>query len=522
MAKKKTASPSADSDADPAPDLAAFVEQAHEQSIDMLAIDPSPYQTRQRFDADKLQTLAGSLQKHGQLQNLIVREVGGRYELICGERRWRAGCIAGLLTMRALVIDCDDDAARELVIIENLERENVSAIEEAAGFEQLLQSGRYNQTSLAERLGCHPSHISNRLRLLKLPDFWRQRIVDGQLPPTHARALVPWIDRPAVLEQLMVAVTDPKANAVTSLSVEEWEQSIESIVRNLSRDMTPGFWNGPRFEVTPEILEQLDVADVRQAYSDKKSPRAFNVTLWDELQQQAEEVRAKAREREEAERSDVDEESTTPVRPPDRSDLSDWKLERAAGAHISAVLAGRIKPDAMCLRIFLATLIEGQEADFLEWLHTKDAARTSEDDHLGLTHCQLWGATADVTVKNLPGLIAEFLQARLAEDHTSLSLELLLTICRELSIEPFAKWQPDEKLLELCSDNQLRELFRDEMAPEKSVKKWGRDRLIKEALSNWPAGYLPPLLTPRAMMQPTTIGAGAADDGGDPDEEEAA
>lgn len=471
------------------PELAAFLEGAADELIDINLIDPSPYQTRKRFDEEKLQRMAGSLRKHGQLQNLIVRFKDGRYELVVGERRLRAGKIADLTQMRCQVIQCTDNEARELVIIENLEREDVSAVEEAAGFQQLIQTGQYSQTSLAVRLGFHPSYVSNRLRLLTLPADWQAMIIDGRLPPTHARVLVAWTDRPEVLEYLQSQVSV----AFADLTVSVFEDSIIKAAHNLSRSVDPDFWDGPKFEVTEYLLKRLDVMEVREIYSAKKVNRAFNVTLWEELQAEAAEAMKAASEAEDSD--DDDESEIAEVSRP----IPGYQLVGHCVKHVGAVLSSRLK-EAMALRLLIASSTEENLEPFVRWLHAKAGIGTDDipDESDG------WAVANKLNIngKNVCGLAHEYVTTALAQNEFYVSLPLLMTICDELGFDPFEKWQPEKELLEMCSVSQLRELFTDQMAPEKSVKKWGRERLIKEALGNWPPGYFPVLLKPHQLLSP--------------------
>lgn len=472
-------------------------------------IDPSPFQTRKRFDQESLNALAASLRDHGQLQNLIVRQTGDRYELIAGERRWRAGQIAELATMRCLVIEADDNAARELVIIENLERENVSAIEEAAGFQQLIESGQYTQKTLAERLHRDPSFISNRIRLLSLPEEWRSQILNGELLPTQARLLVPWADRPAVLESIRARldnIVKPDNDAeeplrLVDMSCDEFEEIIAAAAQALSRTMEVARWDGPRFEVTDEIRAELDIADVME-WNGKK-PRAFNVELWDRLQDEA-----KSSQQKKAQSSDDSDQDDEDLDTDDADDtdgagavsrLNDYVLMRYMSRHVSSVLAGHIKADTTGVRTFLTMMVDDGGYAFLNWV-CESQGIDSDDVH---DDAVAWKALAVVNQKNVITQMATFLQERLADSTKGqlLSLEQLLLVCRDMQLDPVAKWVPDAELLDLCSDDQLREMLIDNVGPEKQVRKWKRARMLKEAADNWMPGFLPILLKPKVMIE---------------------
>lgn len=498
-------------------DLKEIVSAGFECAVAIDLIDPSPYQTRRRFSQESLQTLAESLQKHGQLQNLIVRHVEDRYELIAGERRLRAGKLAELPSMRVLVIEADDDAARELVIIENLERENVTAVEEAAGFQQLIASGQYTQKTLAERLRRDPSFVSNRLRLLSLPVEWQQQILEGELLLTQARLLVPWADRPAVLEQVkqrfqnMIALDEDDEDnpdqtplRIIDISCDEVQEIIGNCAKLLSRSMRVGFWDGPKFEVTDELLAQLDVVEV-PSY-DGKHFRAFNIELWDRLQDEAQANRKPPNALEsDADDSDSDESDADDADDTDRSTealvsrLNDWSLTRHISSHVASVLAGHIKADTIGLRTFLMVMADDGGYAFLTWICDSQGI-DADDAH---DEAVAWKALAIVNQKNLLNQMALFLQERLADTVKGqlMTLEQLLLVCHEMQLDPMAKWVPEAALLELCSDVQLREILIDHIAPEKQVKKWKRARMLKEAIEGWPAGYVPILLKPKLMIE---------------------
>lgn len=491
-------------------------EIGYDAMILLDAIFPSELNPRKHFDEADLQQLAESLLKHGQLQNLTVRPIDAdNYELIGGERRYRAAKLAGLTAVRCRVIKVDDAMAVELRGIENYRRSQLNAIEEAIWFQQMIQIGKFNQTTLAEHLAITPGQVSNRLRLLKLPDEWQTMIMNGKLPPTHARVIVPWVERTEILATMYEwyeaeTSTEPP-------SVEDFEGELVSLLTRNSRKMFLD-WDGPKFALDDDVRQQLDIAEVPKQYGSGKVERAFNIALWDELQAKAEAALAEQRKTNQAQTSEASglpsgSEVVTPANRP--SQLSDWRLEQHLAAHVSAVLVSHIRVDVFGLRLFLACCgFNSGNSMFLEWLAGQ---QQEETDERILSDADLWDATKTITPKNLHGLAIDFLQWAFAEDHTPFDLQMLVTIATELKVDPFAKWVPDETLLDLCSENELRELFTEKMAPEKQVKKWGRARLIKEALDNWPPGYLPLLLKPDCLLTPTEAQAAApaADDDDD-------
>lgn len=148
------------------------------------------HQPRQHFDKDRLDELAQSIREHGLIEPLVVRRRGEQFEIIAGERRWRAAQRAGLREVLVVVRDVSTKDAFELALIENVQREDLNAIEFAEALKRLLEEHGYTQESLADRLGKDRSTIANALRLLKLPEKIRKLVVSGELTEGHARALL--------------------------------------------------------------------------------------------------------------------------------------------------------------------------------------------------------------------------------------------------------------------------------------------------------------------------------------------
>jgi len=164
---------------------------ADEQNeIAIESIVPSSMQPRTRFDEVPLQDLANSIKANGVVQPLLVRQRGREYELIAGERRWRAAQLAGLTHVPVVVRDVPDEKVLELALIENIQREDLNPIEEAQAYRKLIDSIGLTQESLAERVGRDRSYITNFLRLLRLPQDIQRLIEDGKLSTGHARTLL--------------------------------------------------------------------------------------------------------------------------------------------------------------------------------------------------------------------------------------------------------------------------------------------------------------------------------------------
>ena len=175
------------------PDEPTFLAQEAGEQVRQLAIDsvrPNPDQPRKLFDPEKLEELTASIRQHGVMQPLVVVEREGGYMIAAGERRWRAAQAAGLKEVPALVRQLDPRELAELSLIENLQREDLTGLEEAQAFSDLMNGHGYTQEALAERLGKSRSHVANTLRLLNLAPHEKKLLEQGKFSPGHARAIL--------------------------------------------------------------------------------------------------------------------------------------------------------------------------------------------------------------------------------------------------------------------------------------------------------------------------------------------
>ena len=194
-------------------------------SLPISQVETCSSQPRKRFDDESLQELADSISQHGIIQPLTVRKLSsGYYQIIAGERRWRAARLAGLQEVPVIVIEADDRKVAELAMIENLQREDLNPMEEAAGFQSLIESYHMTQEEAAQRVGKSRSAVTNALRLLGLTPSVRKLVEEGKLSAGHARALVP----------LSPSLQESAANAIVSggLSVRQ----TEALVKRLSAE----------------------------------------------------------------------------------------------------------------------------------------------------------------------------------------------------------------------------------------------------------------------------------------------
>lgn len=158
--------------------------------IDIDKLKPCRFQPRTEFNIEKLESLSQSIKEKGVLQPLLVRRKGNEYEIVAGERRWRAAKMAQLKEVPAIIKDFDDQETLEIALIENLQRENLSAIEEAEGYDRLMKEYTYTQEDLGKIAGKSRSYIANSIRLLGLPDEIKQLVREDKISAGHARSLV--------------------------------------------------------------------------------------------------------------------------------------------------------------------------------------------------------------------------------------------------------------------------------------------------------------------------------------------
>lgn len=198
-----------------------------ERQIIYLPLDKvqaNPYQPRRIFERTSLDELANSIKEYGVMQPISVRLINGhRYELVAGERRLRASKIAGVNSIPAIIINISDQDSAVLALIENLQRQNLHYLEEAEGFQNLMQDYRLTQEEIAIRVGKNQSTIANKLRILKLSKVVQKVLLEHQLTERHARALLKLTDEHKQLEILTKVVKD-------GLTVRKTEDLIESIL----------------------------------------------------------------------------------------------------------------------------------------------------------------------------------------------------------------------------------------------------------------------------------------------------
>ncbi len=171
-------------------DFAVTEEQGSITKLPLQKVEPNPNQPRKQFDEEQLQALADSIAEHGLLQPLAVRDMGGYYQIIAGERRWRACRLAGVTEVPVVIIEADERKVMELAMVENLQRQDLNPMEEAEGYYTLIHEFGLSQEQAAEKVGKSRPAVANALRLLSLTEELKEMVVDGRLSAGHARAIL--------------------------------------------------------------------------------------------------------------------------------------------------------------------------------------------------------------------------------------------------------------------------------------------------------------------------------------------
>jgi ParB family chromosome partitioning protein len=211
--------------------------------IDIDLIEPSPYQPRTRFREESLDELARSIQASGMIQPIVVRPIGNRFQLIAGERRWRAAQRAGLKKVAAIAKHVTDELALEMTLVENIQREDLNPIEAARAFERLMVEFQLTQESVAERTGKDRATVANSVRLLKLESGIQDWIEEGKLSAGHGRALL--------------AVIDPQIRMRYAQRASRGGLTVRQIERLASRHAR-GRKEKSEIHVDPNVREALD------------------------------------------------------------------------------------------------------------------------------------------------------------------------------------------------------------------------------------------------------------------------
>lgn len=216
----------------------------HENEIVNVRIDeiiPNRFQPRLAFDEKELNELADSIKMHGIIQPLVLRRIGDKYEIIAGERRYKASVLAGLTQVPAVIMNIDDQKSAEVAVVENLQRKDLTAIEEAQSYKKILDMGYLTQEELATRMGVAQSTIANKLRLLNLTIPVKEALLHNKISERHARSLLNITDNNLQISMLNRIIAE-------RLTVRQTDEEINKLLGK-----TPKIDNTPK--VTPPIVE---------------------------------------------------------------------------------------------------------------------------------------------------------------------------------------------------------------------------------------------------------------------------
>jgi ParB family transcriptional regulator, chromosome partitioning protein len=230
-----------------------------DRRVPIAFISPNPRNPRRNFADADLTDLAQSIREHGIVQPVVVRPGKDKdhYEIIAGERRWRAAQRAGLAEIPVIVRDVNDRTALELAIIENVQRADLNPVEEAMGYQQLVEEHSYTQADLAQVIGKSRSHVANTLRLLRLPEVIRDMLVDGTLSAGHARTLVTAADPAALAKRIVEEGLSVRQAEALAQMPPETEEKLLSDATGLKVTINHRA-KGGEVKIAYSTLEQLD------------------------------------------------------------------------------------------------------------------------------------------------------------------------------------------------------------------------------------------------------------------------
>ncbi len=250
-----------------------------EDNVLQVSVDdiiPNRFQPRLAFDEQGLKELASSIKEHGIIQPLVLRKLGSKYEIIAGERRYKASIMAGLTTVPAVISNIDDNSSAEIALVENIQRRNLTPIEEARSYKNLLDKG-YTQEQLAQKMGISQSSVANKLRLLNLDESVQQALLEGKISERHARSLLvlndaekekEWLNR-IITERLTVRQLDQE---LKKLKEEENKTDIPLVDLSFNADSI----KSNSFDINKNSNKLPSTDDILKDYSEENSTDETN------------------------------------------------------------------------------------------------------------------------------------------------------------------------------------------------------------------------------------------------------
>ena len=244
---------------------------SNSQVVDVFVeeIIPNRFQPRLFFDEKKINELAASIKVHGIIQPLVLRKIGDKYEIIAGERRYKAATMVGLNQVPAIVVEMDDNKSAEIALVENLQRKDLSAIETAKSFKKILDMGQLNQEQLAEKMGISQSSVANKLRLLNLDEKVQQALLEEKISERHARSLLS-VENFSEQQNLLRKILEER------LTVRKLDEEIKNMVKKDGVEKMEIFEESEKLESfdlsEPNVLEAkeetFEIADNVQSFVD--------------------------------------------------------------------------------------------------------------------------------------------------------------------------------------------------------------------------------------------------------------
>src|SRR5215212_7139945 len=243
--------------------------------IDIDLIEPNSFQPRTNFNEEKLEELAQSIRANGVIQPLLVRRLDDeKYQLVAGERRWRAAQRAGLLRVPCVVKEIPEDKMLELALVENIQRQELSAIEEAQAYKRLIETLGFTQEMVAQRVGRDRTFITNYLRLLRLPEDIQRMVEAEQISMGHARALL-GVDEPEIQRRLAKEVSEK------GLSVRQTERAIKRIVEGEETETVTAIKEDPNFRAAEDKLRRKLSSKVHILVNQKSNGGKIEIEFFD-------------------------------------------------------------------------------------------------------------------------------------------------------------------------------------------------------------------------------------------------
>lgn len=244
--------------------------------IDLDLIEPNNFQPRTTFDEERLEQLAQSIRANGIIQPLLVRRLSAdKYQLVAGERRWRAAQRAGLYRVPCVVREIPEDKMLELALIENIQRQELNAIEEAQAYKRLIETLGLTQEMVAQRVGRDRTFITNYLRLLRLPEDIQRMVEVEQISMGHARALL-GVDEPEIQRKMAKEVSEK------GLSVRQVERAIKRIVEGEETETVTTIKEDPNFKAAEDKLRRKLSSKVHILVSQKSNGGKIEIEFFDD------------------------------------------------------------------------------------------------------------------------------------------------------------------------------------------------------------------------------------------------